>query len=171
MRVPVLLTALTFWLGVTTSAPAQFKEGDAGGAKLGETKVQKLRVGVVVNAVGGSCTGIAAHMAVPTNWPEQEVRIVEEDVSPSAKVSYRMIDGMAKAMVIRIPFIRTGDEAKAIVTFEVRRRSVLPPDDTGVYVLPDLKKLDRDVRLFLAPSPKIESQDRRIRAGQGDRRR
>ncbi len=152
------------WLVLPAAAPAQFIEDDPEGARLGETKVQKLRAGLSVRATGGPCRGISAHLAVPTDWPEQEVRIVDEDISPSVKVTYRMIDGMAKAMEIRIPLLRTGEEAKALVTFEIRRRAIVAPDDTDGYVLPDMRKLDRSVRLFLAPSPMIESTDRRIRA-------
>ncbi len=152
------------WLGLSASAPAQFKQGDPQGAKLGEGRVQRMEVGITVNAVGGPCRGIVGYTAVPDEWPEQQVKIVEEEVSPGAKVSYRPVDGMAKAMVVRVPFLRAGEEAKAIVTFEVRRSAILVPDDPGIYLLPKLTKLDRKVRVFLAPSPKIESRDRKIRS-------
>lgn len=152
------------WFGLSASAPAQFKKGDPQGAKLGEGRVQRMEVGITVNAVGGPCRGIVGYTAVPDEWPEQQVKIVEEEVSPGAKVSYRLVDGMAKAMEVRVPFLRAGEEAKAIVTFEVRRSAILAPDDPGIYVLPKLTKLDRKVRVFLAPSPKIESRDRKIRS-------
>ena len=152
-----------FWFGLSASAPAQFKEGDPQGAKLGEGRVQRMQVGITVNAVGGPCRGIVGYTAVPDEWPEQQVKIVEEEVSPGAKVSYRLVDGMAKAMVVRVPFLRAGEEAKAIVTFEVRRSAILVPDDPGIYLLPKVAKLDRKVRVFLAPSPTIESRHRKIR--------
>jgi hypothetical protein len=159
-----LLVAVTLSLAVPALAPAQFKEGGPQDVKLGEPRVQRLQIGITVNAAGGPCRGIVGYTAVPDDWPEQQVRIVEEEVSPGVKVGYRVVDGMAKVMEVRIASLPAGEEAKAIVTFEVRRRPILPPDDTDRYVLPDLKKLDRQIRVFLAPSPKIESRDRKIRA-------
>jgi hypothetical protein len=151
-------------LGVPAPAPAQFKQADPQGAKLGEARVQRMQVGIIVTAVGGPCRNIVGYASVPGDWPEQQAKIVEEDVSAGVRVNYRLVDGMAKAMEVRILSLPAGEEAKAIVTFEVRRSAILPPDDTDVYRLPDLKKLDRKVRVFLAPSPKIESRDRRIRS-------
>jgi len=148
-----------------SSARAQFKEGDPGGAKLGEARVQQIRSGVIVRAVGGDCRGIVGYTVVPIEWPEQEVEIVEEEISPEAKVDYVQVDDGAKMMVVRIPHLRSGVEAKALVTFEIRRSTILPPEEEEIdgYVLPDLKKLDRKVRVYLGTSPKIESTDRKIR--------
>jgi transglutaminase-like putative cysteine protease len=159
-----LLVAVMLSLTVPALAPAQFKEGGPQDAKLGEARVQRLQIGITVNAAGGPCRGIVGYTAVPDDWPEQQVRIVDEEVAPGVKVGYRVVDGMAKVMEVRIASLPAGEEAKAIVTFEVRRRPILPPDETDSYVLPDLKKLDRQIRVFLAPSPKIESRDRKIRA-------
>lgn len=166
MKIGTLTAACTLLLGLAAPAPAQFREDNGPGeAKTGPAKLQKLRVGIIIRAAqGGYCRGISAHMAVPADWPEQQVRIVEEEVSPSARVSYRMIDGMARAMHLQATRLGSGQEAKAIVTFEIRRSSVLPPEDTDQYVLPDQRKLDASLRLLLAPSPLIESRDRKIRA-------
>jgi len=158
------MIALVISLGLSGSAQAQFKQEDAQGAKLGEARVQRMQVGIVVNGMGVLCKGIVGYVAVPDEWPEQQVKIVEEDVSPGVKVSYQGVDGMAKAMEVKIPVLGPREEAKALVTFEVRRSPILPPDDTDMYVMPDLKKLDRQARMFLAPSPKIESRDPKIRS-------
>jgi hypothetical protein len=155
---------LVLSLGLPGSAQAQFKQQDAQGAKLGEARVQRMEVGIIVTAVGGPCRNILGCAAVPGDWPEQQVKIVGEEVSPGVKVSYPMVEGMAKAMEIRIASLAAGEEAKAIVTFEVRRSPILPPDDTDVYVLPDPKKLDRKVRIFLAPNKTIQSSDPKIRS-------
>lgn len=159
-----LLIGLILWLGSSGSAWAQFKQEDAHGARLGEARIQRMEVGIIVNGTGVPCKGIVGYMAVPDEWPEQQVTIVEEDVSPGVKVEYRKVDGMAKAMEVRIPVLGAREEAKALVTFEVRRSPILPPDNTDIYVMPDLKKLDRQTRICLAPSPKIESRDPKIRS-------
>ncbi len=119
---------------------------------------------MIVRAIGGPCQGIVGYAPVPIEWPEQEVKIIDEDISQAARVSYQMVGGTVKVMVVRIPFLPAGEQAKALITLEIRRSAILPPDDTDKYVLPDPKKLDRKLRVYLAPSPKIESRDRKIRA-------
>ena len=51
------------------------------------------------------------------------------------------------------------------MTYEIRRNNILPPDDAdvGKYVIPDINKLKSDVRQFISPSPKIESNETKIR--------
>jgi len=163
VRIHVFPVALMLSLCLIHSTLAQFKEGDSGGARLGQPRVQKLRVGVTVTAVGGPCRGLVGYTAVPIEWPEQQVKIVDEDVSPTARVTYVKVGTTAKMMVVRIPFLAAGQESKAAVTFEVQRSAILPPDDTDAYTLPNPAKLDREVRIFLAFSPLIEVTDRKIR--------
>ena len=164
MRIRILSAALVLSFGLIGSAPAQFREGDAGGAKTEQSRVQQLRAGVEVRAIGGPCSGLVGYTTVPMDWPEQQVRIVNEDISPTARVGYVMVGEGAKMMVVRVPFLAAGQEAKAVVTFEVRRSAILPPDDTDAYVLPDSRRIPRDVRIFLGPSPKIESRNTKIRS-------
>jgi hypothetical protein len=53
---------------------------------------------------------------------------------------------------------------KALVTLEIRRYSLLPPDDTSIFVLPNERKLPKEMRQYLAPSPYIESNHSKILA-------
>ncbi len=149
----------------TRPAWAQFKEGGSGKAtdtKLGKSQVSRWRVGMIVTASGGACKGMVGYVSVPTDWPEQEVSVVEEEVSPEAKIHYENLNGEVKIMTVKIGHLGAGEEAKALVTFEVRRREVLPPDDTDAFVLPDPKKLPNKIRAYLTPSPKIECRDPKI---------
>jgi len=164
MRRCILPLSMVPMLLLCSVASAQFRQADPEGPPTGETKVQRMQAGITVRAVGGPCRGLVGYMAVPTDWPEQQVQIVEEDVSPSANVSYQMVDGMAKQMSVRFPYLAAGEEAHAMITFEVRRSTVLPPTDTERYMLPDKRTLEIDVRRCLGESPKIETRDRRIRA-------
>jgi hypothetical protein len=164
VRTSCLLFGVFILCCLATAADAQFADKDPGGAKMGEEKVVRMQSGVIVKAAGGPCRGIVGYTAVPIEWPEQDVRIVAEDISPTAKVSYKIIGGSAKQMIIRIPNLPAGEEAKALVTFEITRREIVPPDDTDGYVIPNKAKLDRKVRIFLGTSPKIEVNDSRIRA-------
>lgn len=164
MRLPLLVVVLT-WLAATSHAMAQFKEGakETDGPKLGKAEVTRWRIGVIVKASGGACRGLNGYAPVPTEWPEQEVNTVQEEISPGVKVTYETIDGGVRIMSVKIAQLPAGQEAKALVTFEVRRSAVLPPEQTDGYKIPDPKKLPRNIRPYLAPSPKIESRDPKIR--------
>lgn len=157
-----MTVVLAVWL--SSPAAAQFKEAEPGGARLGEAYVQRWQSGVVVTAAAGSCQGIVGWAPVPMDWPEQEVTVVAEDISPSARVTYVPVGGTAKQMKVTIPFIPAGQEAKAIVTFEVRRRAQLAPENTDVYQVPESRRMDPAVRLDLGPSPAIESTSPKIKA-------
>jgi hypothetical protein len=142
---------------------AQENELPEGGIKLGDEQVRRWRVGLSVRAVGGPCGGLFGTVPVPTDWPEQRVRVVEEDISPQVRrVSYRMLDNGVKQMVVQIPTLAAGETATALVTFEVTRSAILGPDDTSVFSVP--KRPSRDVAKFLTPSPYIETRNGKIRA-------
>lgn len=115
-----------------------------------------------VEAIGGPCQNLYGTVPVPTDWPGQIVRIVDEDVSPAVRsVRYRTLDGGAKQMLITIPRLRAGDRAHALVTFEIERDQVAAPDDLEQFRQP--RKLSRDIRKYLAASPYIEVRHPEIR--------
>jgi hypothetical protein len=145
------------------SAQAQFKEeAEPGGIKLGQTKTMKWQAGMTA-AAAGPCRAIHGYIPVPTDWPEQEVSVVKEEISPGVRVSYRTVQGGVKVMDIRAGYLPPGRDMRAVVTFEVRRRAILPPEKTDDFVLPNLKKLPGSVKIYLRPSPLIESRDPKIR--------
>ncbi len=148
-------------------APAcgQFKADEATGKgpKLGQPLTQRLKVGVIVKAVGGSCKGISATVPVPTNWPEQKVEMTDEEISPAVKsVTYRTVSGTVRQMQVDIPQLSSGQEARALITFEITHNTVLPPDETAIYTVP--KKPDRSLTAYTAPSPFIESNNAKIKS-------
>ena len=157
-----LVTSLFLSLAIGGSLFAQFKEGEPQGTKLGETKTFRWRAGIIVTATAGPCKAITGYAPIPADWPEQQVKIVEEDISPGVHVDYKTVEGTVRVMMIKIAQLSSGQEAKALVTIAIKRRPILPPDDTDIYVLPDVKKLRADLRQYLAPSPKIESRDAKI---------
>ena len=95
---------------------------------LGDARMQRYRVGVIVMAVGGPCRGLYATLPVPAAWPEQQVRIVEEEVSPGragAAVSHPRRRGRADGGLD--PLAGRRRQEQAIVTFELERSAILPP--------------------------------------------
>lgn len=161
---------LLLWLAASVllspaAAQAQFdKPGKAvaappeNGIRLDEQRVQRWKIGVVIRAPG-NCAGVLATVPVPTDWPEQSVKLLQEEFSPQVRrVTYRVLDGGVRQMVIDIPQIRAGETATALVTLEVNRSSLRPPLDPGVFKLPNVDKLPKEVRIYLGPSPLIESR-------------
>jgi len=159
---------LTAVAAVAVAAPAfaQFDEPEtprSKGVGFGKELTQRYKVGIVVRAVGGPCRGLYATVPVPTDWPEQEVKIVDEDFSPSVRsVRYRTLAGGVKQMLISIPMLPAGKTANALVTFQVRRRLILAPEDTSIFSIPE--RLDPRYRQYLAPSIYIETRQSKIRS-------
>ncbi len=132
------------------------------GIKFGNKVTQRYKVGVIITAPGAPCGGVFATVPVPTDWPEQQVKIVAQDISPSVKeVEYRSLDNGVKQMLISIPNLNAGETAQALVTFEVTKRPILAPDDSMQFVVPD--KPSRKVTPYLGVSPFIESTNAKIK--------
>ena len=158
----VLIFALLLSL-LPAVASAQFNASDIKGPKLDRAGTKRIKVGVIVRATGGTLQRIVATAPVPTDWPEQRVSIVHEDVSASVKgLSYRTITGGGgmKQMVVEIPQLPAGQEAKALVTFEVTHHVLVAPSDTSIYTIP--KKLDRQMIINVGAGPYIESRHPKI---------
>jgi hypothetical protein len=149
--------------GMPLPAHGQFPAADASptAPRLGDVRVQQFRVGVQVRAHANPCRDIYATMPVPAEWPEQKVQIVREDVSPDVRgLRYRTLAGGVKQMIVEIPHLPANTSAQAIVTFSLERASIAPPTDPESLSIP--AKPDRDLRLFLGPSPYIETRHPKI---------
>ena len=129
--------------------------------QFGVSGIQRYRVGVRVVAQGGRCRDIYATLPVPMDWPEQGVRIVDEDTTTDIRrLRFRDLHGAARQMIVEIPDLAAGREAKAIVTYELERSAILAPQTTDNLKLP--LKSEHDLRVFLRPSPYIESRNTSI---------
>ena len=139
---------------------------ESGSSKYGEPIVGQFQVGAEVSASRGPVHEILAMVAVPLESEEQQVRIVEEDFSSSvAGVKYRDVPGgEARQMLISIPYLPRGETARAVVTFEVSTKPILPPDDAEAAKLSIPRRPPRELRRFVSASPYIEARDRRIRS-------
>jgi transglutaminase-like putative cysteine protease len=167
MRIRTIIAAILLSLAAAQGVLAQDeskaeKSSTDRGPKLGEPLVEKWKFGLIVTVSGGAARGLTGTTAVPMNWPEQSVKIVEQDLSPGVTIKYKSY-GTAKQMVVVIPRVTPAADAHAILTLEVTRNTLLPPDNTEVYVLPEASKLPPEFKQYLSPSPLIESNHTRIR--------
>jgi hypothetical protein len=163
-RLPPVL-AILLLTTIAATAHAQFDAAPAapaGGALLDKAATQQWQVGVKIQAVGGPCGGLFGTIPVPTNWPEQQVKVIHEDISPTVRrVTYRE-EGGIRQMLFEIPQLPAGEIAKALITFEVTKSAQVAPADTSVFVIPS--KLPRDFYKYLGPSPFIESTNGKIKS-------
>ena len=164
MRILLALTILNLSLWAADSAVGQTESKAVRGVKLGESQVERWRIGMIVSASGGPCSRMVGTTTVPMDWPEQRAKIVDQDLTPGVSVSYKTINGTVRQMIVKIPALADGAEARAIITFEIERNTLLPPDDTDVYVAADPKTLKGALKDYLGPSPTIESGHPRIKA-------
>lgn len=148
-------------------ALAQLKEAEpeSESVTFGEPVVGRFRVGAEITASRGAVKNIRAMVAVPLECAEQDVRISEEDFSSEVEsVDYRWLNGDgARQMVINIPFLPAGATARAVVTYDVTTRPVLPPEDDQAAKLSIPEKPERKLRRFLSASPYIESRHGTVR--------
>ncbi len=132
-----------------------------GGVQLTNERTERWEVGVIVQAGQGRVTGIVATLPIPMDWPEQTVRVIDENVSSQvSKITYRVLDDGVKQMQVAIARLDPGEQATALLTLEIVKRDIVAPQETGNFRIP--AKLSRDMRAFVRPSPYIESTDRRI---------
>jgi len=140
-------------------AYAQIKDATTDSSlRFGDTQVTRYRISLSVTAKQGAVRGVFATMAVPISCPEQEVELIEDDISDYVRShDYRFLQGGgARQMLIRIPQLPNRAEAHAILTFEVRTRVILPPKETSELTIP--KKPPRELKLYLGKSPFIETR-------------
>ena len=138
---------------------AQIKVADVDAAsRFGDTQVTRYRISLSVTAKRGAVRDVFATMAVPIVCPEQEVELIDEDISDNVRShDYRFLKGgEARQLLVRAPFLSNKAEAHAILTFEVRTRILLPPEETSELVIP--KKPPREFKRYLGKSPFIETK-------------
>jgi hypothetical protein len=171
LRLPVLAAALlAFAAFCAAPAAAQFdtkpkvgaSAGAPAGAPLAEAKTQKWEFGVSIRAVGGPCAGLFGTVPIPTDWPEQQVKVVGEEITPHVRrTSYREIDGL-KQLLFEVPQLPPGETATCFITLEITKSGQAPPADPSNLVVP--KDAPKDVRKYLGPSPQVESTNAKVKS-------
>jgi hypothetical protein len=150
-------------VGPSAWAQIASDQSSPSGVSYGTPDVIRYRVGAEISAARGPCRDVLMMVAVPLDCPEQEVRIVDEDITSGlVQVEYRTLQDGVRQMLITVPHLPGGGEAHALVTFEVATRPILPPERTDDLRIPE--RLDRSLRPFTAGSPYIETKHRSIRS-------
>ncbi len=158
-----LLVAVLAVMAIIPSAAAQIASPLGKAAdRYGDPEARKFLVGVEISADRGACRDVLAMIAVPYTCPEQQVTIIDEDISPQLKVEYRDLSEGVRQMLVRAAYLANGAQAHARLSFEVRTRPVLPPQSTEDLRIP--RKPKASLKRYLGASPFIEARHRKIRS-------
>lgn len=164
-----IVFALSLLLASCTHALAQFNNpappaaGGSTGPAFDKEVTNRYQVGMRIRAVGGPCAGLSGTFAIPSNWDDQQVKQVAEEVSTHVgRHAVRSGDCNLQQIVFTVPQLPAGETATILFTYEVTSRSTKPPTDTAGLVIP--KNPAREVKKFLLPSPQIEITNPKIRA-------
>ena len=114
----------------------------------------KYTAGVEITAGGGACEGVFGTLPIPGPWPEQEIRLLSEEVSPGVDMQVIDLDPGVRHMQVYAPRVEPGQKVQALLTFEVLVTQEPAPEETSGFVIP--KRLPRELRIYLAASPYIE---------------
>ena len=127
-----------------------------------ESKTQKWEFGVSIRAVGGNCAGLFGTFPLPADWPEQQVKVAGETITPSVKRNtVRQVEGLAQ-MVFEVPQLTAGDTATCFLTLEITKQTQQPPADAAQLVVP--KDPPTAIRRHLGVSPLIEATQAKVKA-------
>ena len=131
--------------------------------KFDSPQTQRWRIGIILETPV-TCTNALATFPVPINWPEQEVRVVSENVDPMVtKWGPRELVPQAKQIVVQMNRVPAGATVEATFEVEIVRSRILPPDQTDDLSVP--KRLPREIsKLFMGNSPFIDASNGRVRA-------
>lgn len=151
-----MMLAVGFALAAAVCLGQSDEEAVPDGASGRRIVTTSWKVGMEVTADGGAFHRIVGTTTVPMDWREQRVRVVKEDRPPGVSISYQTIDDVARQMVVKIPSLADGQQARAIVTLEIKRLLEKPPAEAERFRLPNAKRADRKMASFLGPSPFIE---------------
>ena len=97
-------------------ANAQIKKTESDSPlRYGAAQITRFQVGVKAKARGSSVQDILAIVAVPLPCDEQEVNLVQEDVtSQVSSIEYRMLGEGARQMMVRIPRLNRGGKSTCV---------------------------------------------------------
>lgn len=154
----ISLVALLIW---TVGLPAWAQSDHKSAANEASRITRTWRVGAVIQSPANPVTNLTVTFPIPTDWPEQQVNVYQENIPPEAsRADFRDSEGV-RQMVARLPRIGERSEVEINVVLDITVSALPYPDRTDHLVIPE--RPPRDVRLHLSPSPLIESRSRTIR--------
>jgi hypothetical protein len=125
-----------------------------------QSKRWLFKIGLRLEAVQGPVQKAVASVAVPIEWPEQQVRLVDVEKPLGMAVQVRRLGGTAEQMIMRLPAMSAGETATCVRTYEIIRWTQRLNPQVRDQLRPATVAT---VRPYLRPSPGIESSHAEIR--------
>jgi hypothetical protein len=129
--------------------------------QLTDPRTYRLKVVVKVEAAEGKLTNVVAVAPIPMDWPEQQVRLISQRLSPSARVSQQVLPGQAAILKLQAASIPKGESVTVERLYEVTRyrmQFTLPPDEMEHPHRPPAELRDQ----LSGPAPGLETQHPKI---------
>lgn len=127
-----LLVGLTPLCDVARAQSPKRKIDTDSAIELSEPRTYRLQVIIRVDAPNGPVSNVIAQSPIPLEWQEQKLRLIEEKITPGARVKVSVLKGRAGMLELRAKRIRQGEFAAVERLYEVTRyrmRFVTPPEE------------------------------------------
>jgi hypothetical protein len=100
--------------------------------EISEPRTYRLKIVIRVDAPDGAARGVIAEGPIPIEWQEQKLRLIEEKLTPGARVTESMLKDQAGMLRLQVREIPKGGFASVERLYEVTRyhvRFTLPPEE------------------------------------------
>lgn len=133
-----------------------------------DPKVQRYRCGLMLDTGRATCRGIVTTFPIPREWPEQQVKLIDQSVDPvfASSLQIRELDGLVSQVVMRAGGLPANTTAEATFTFELTRSRIVAPESVAGLKVP--QRPGRDLRQYMISSPYIDPGSARIRVAVRD---
>jgi hypothetical protein len=108
---------------VPTPAKNRFAKPDPA-LELGDRRTYRFKWAILIDAPDAPCKGVVAMGPIPMNWPEQQVRLLSQELSPGSRVSEQVMNGQAAVLKFQVSNIPKGGSAYVIRMYEITRSSM-----------------------------------------------
>ena len=162
---PILVMTILVLSNISAAADeTEFapKTIDAAPLKYTLLRRYKLHLHYRVDAPNTTLRRVVATGALPIEWPEQKVRLIEEKKSRGIRIRENRIKGQGGFMTLSASSIPAGGFVEVVRIYEVARYKVSLEADREELQL--AQKKDRALRGFLKPAPGVETTSKRIKA-------
>ncbi len=111
------------------------------------------------------CTNMHATTPFPLNWPEQKVTVTSSQIPQGVVWAFRDLpigakqNALARQLVMDIAGLGPNNQLDLLVNVEIEKSFINPPADPTVFVIPNPKKIGKELRFFVGSgSPYIDHE-------------
>ena len=127
-----------------------------------DASTNRWRVGAQILGGTRSCKNLLITIPVPTEWPEQQVRLHKENFPPEIRsADYRELNSGVRQLVVEISKLKAKQLIEFTVTFDVTTKRIVAPEDTDQLKIP--QRPPRELKDYIGVSPQISYRNSKLR--------